>query len=66
MPSPINSHQILGGQIPGSRFRVGTVAQPASTGVDGTDSGLQRGESVGQRLAVGVVEVHPDVRDRDA
>ncbi len=50
--------QVLGREVAGGALGVRAAAQPAGAGVDGGDTVLQGDESVGEGLAVGVVEVH--------
>ena len=59
-------HQVLGGEVAGGRLGVGAAAEAAGAGVEGGDARLQRGEGVGERLAVGVVEVHGEPVGADA
>src|SRR6478672_3476806 len=53
--------QILGGEVPGGALGVGAAAEPARARVVRRDAGVQRGVGVGERLAVGVVEVHREL-----
>ena len=57
--------EVLGGEVAGGRLGVRAAAQPTGRRVDGGDPAAQRGEGVGQRLAVGVVEVHGELVDAD-
>ena len=55
--------QVLGGEVAGRALRVGAAAEAAGARVVRRDAGAQAGLDVGQRLAVGVVEVQREVAD---
>ncbi|GAA3061987.1 hypothetical protein GCM10020000_51590 [Streptomyces olivoverticillatus] len=50
-------YEVFGGEVSGGALRVRAAAEAARGGVDGGHAVAQRGQGVGERLAVGVVEV---------
>ena len=57
-PQPVQHvHHVLGRDVAGRAFRIRTPAQPGDARVEGRDAHLQAGVDVGERLAVGVVEM---------
>ena len=57
---------VLAGDIAGRARRVGAAAEPRDRAVEDRDAALQRRQDVGERLAVGVVEMRRELLARHA
>src|SRR5207248_11688297 len=58
-------HEIFGGQVSAGHLRERRAADPADARVEDRDAFGHRREDIRQSLAVGVVEVVGDLRERD-
>ena len=65
MPRPFeHEHHVLGGDVAGRALGVRAAAEAGDAGVEGVHAEFQAGVDVGQRLAVGVVEMAADLGER--
>ena len=58
--------EVFGGEVAGGALGVRAAAEAAGGAVDRGDAFAEGGQGVGERLAVGVVEVHGELVDADA
>ena len=57
--------QVLGGNISGSAFGIGATTETSHRAVNHGDPALQRRQNIGQRLAVGVMKMYRQLRNRN-